>query len=139
MKLNKRCFNLHLKRSLPHIGNLHANETLNGSPKCNNCTISLQACMSSKLLSGNVRSRTSKRFKYVAYHGMLEEFDLVWCVKGLIVTCSNRNCYVEAPALNEHHFLISPQFVLRPWSGCIGFSCNCIIFFNLRPKRWINK
>lgn len=63
---------------------------------------SLQACMSPKLLSGNLRSRTSKRFKDVAYQDMLEEFDLIWCVKSLVVTCSNHDCYVEGPALDGH-------------------------------------
>ena len=48
----------------------------------------------------------------VAYQDVLEEFDLVWCVKGLIVTWSNLVVTWKAP--DGHYFLMPFDFAFTP-------------------------
>jgi hypothetical protein len=54
-------------------------------------------CLIMTIVNGNVHARISPTNKIkkktkklvVAYHDVLDKFDLVGCVKGLIVTCNN--------------------------------------------------
>lgn len=91
------------------------------------------------VLNGNVRSRNSKKTLDVAHQDVLDEFDLVWCVKELIVAHSNlvviwkvwpwMNIIVNFPAVL---FLGSPEVVV------MVTSCNGILF-QLVPKIKLTK
>lgn len=49
-----------------------------------------------------------------AYQDVLDEFDSVWCIKGLIVTHNNLTVIWKIRALDEHCFLIS---LGKSWVG----------------------
>lgn len=57
----------------------------------------------------------------IAYQVVLQKFDLGWCVKGLIVTCSNLMVTGKAP--DEHYFLKSLWVALVPLVVVL-FLCN---------------
>jgi hypothetical protein len=66
----------------------------------------------------------------MAYQDVLEEFNLVWCVKNLLATCNNLAVTYRrrlGPGLDGHYFLKSPQF-------CVG-SPEVVVFYPFAIER----
>lgn len=90
-------------------------------------------CLTMVELSDKVPFKTWKKTPKIAYNDVLEIFDMVWCLKGFIVTCSNLVVTWKARAWMG---IISwvPLVCRLPQGGCYFFLCpkkqkNITLFF----------